>query len=80
MGAGGEDILMSPKARRQFPVSIECKNLAKFVGYTYLDQAVANAKLYQPVAVVKANRRDPVVVVDAEYFFNLVKNQTKETK
>lgn len=76
MGANGQDILMSPKAQRQFPLSIECKNIAKFVGYTYLAQAEANAKAgQQPVGVVKADRRDPLVVVDAEYFFNLVRNQ-----
>lgn len=26
MGAGGEDVLLSPKARKYFPFSIECKN------------------------------------------------------
>ena len=26
MGAGGEDIMLSPTARAEFPFSIECKN------------------------------------------------------
>jgi len=29
MGAGGEDVLLSPKARKYFPFSIECKNQEK---------------------------------------------------
>lgn len=69
MGAGGEDVLLSPLARSLVPVSIECKNIAKFVGYNFYDQAVDNAGEHEPVVVVKANRRDPLVLVDARYFF-----------
>lgn len=64
MGANGEDVLLSPAARRLIPYSFECKNLAAFVGYTYLDQAVSNCpKTAKPVAVVKANHKKPVVVM-----------------
>lgn len=78
MGGNGEDVMMSPKARQQFPVSIECKNIAAFAGYKYLDQAEVNAKgKYQPIAVVKANRKDPIVLVDAEYFFQLLAKANK---
>ena len=74
MGANGEDVLLSPAARKVFPISIECKSIAKFAGYTFLDQAVENApEGSEPIAVVKANRRNPVVLVDAEYFFDLVR-------
>ena len=70
MGAGGEDILLSPAARRLIPLSIECKNRKKLSLYGWYDQAVANApKRTEPVVVVKANRRKPMVIVDAEYFF-----------
>jgi len=30
MGAGGEDVQLSPLARRKFPFSVECKNVEKF--------------------------------------------------
>ncbi len=81
MGANGEDILMSPVARIQFPVSIEAKNLAKFAGFKHLDQAVENCpKGSQPIAVIKANHRNPIVLVDAEYFFNLLKGNKWKTK
>lgn len=75
MGAGGEDVQLSPAARKLVPLSIECKSLAKFAGYKFLDQADSNSKEHQPVAVVKANHRKPIVLVDAEYFFQLMKDK-----
>jgi len=76
MGQGGEDIQLSPAARKLVPLSIECKSKAKFAGYAFLDQAAANApKGFQPIAVVKANRKNPIVIVDAEYFFKLLKGR-----
>jgi len=69
MGAGGEDVLLSPSARSIYPVSIECKSIARFSGYGFYDQAVSNCpEGSEPIAVVKANRRKPLVLVDAEYF------------
>lgn len=80
MGASGEDVLLSEAAVKQFPLSIECKNLAAFAGYKHLEQAKSNCpKDCEPIAVVKANRKTPIVLVDAEYFFTLVKG-TKWTK
>jgi len=54
MGAGGEDVQMSPAARKLMPFSIECK-------------------ARKSIAVLKADRKKPLVVVDAEYFFRAVK-------
>lgn len=68
-------MLLSPKARKTFPVAIECKNIAKFAGYKYYDQSKANAKDGQePIAVVKANLKKPLVLVDMEYFFKLLRS------
>ena len=73
MGAGGEDLQLSPAARRVVPLSIECKSYAKMVFYQWYDQAVANCKKgHEPVVVAKANNRKPMVIVDAEYFFNMM--------
>lgn len=70
MGAGGEDVQLSPEARRQYPVSIECKNRASFAFYKDYDQAVVNCpKNAEPLLVCKANHRSPVVIIDAEWFF-----------
>lgn len=71
MGAGGEDVLLSPAARSLLPVSIECKFLASMAFYKWYDQAVINApKGAEPIVVAKANHRKPVVIVDADYFFD----------
>lgn len=42
MGAGGEDVQLSPAARKQYPVSIECKSRANYAFYKDYDQAVNN--------------------------------------
>jgi len=70
MGAGGEDVQLSPAARRQYPVSIECKSRASFAFYKDYDQAVMNCpKDCEPTVVAKANHRNPVVIIDADWFF-----------
>ena len=72
MGAAGEDVLLSPTARRIVPYSIECKNLANMALYKWMDQAKANCPSgVTPIVVAKANAKKPVVIVDAEYFFLL---------
>ena len=64
MGANGSDLLLSPAARKLIPYDFECKSLARFVGHSYLEQAVSNCpKNATPVAVVKANHKKPVVIM-----------------
>lgn len=76
MGAGGEDVLLSPKARRLFPVSIECKSRDKIAVYGYYEQAEENAKgRGEPVVFIKQNRSKPLVVVDATFFLNIMEKQ-----
>jgi hypothetical protein len=75
MGAGGEDVLLSPLARSYYPWSIECKANARIAACRFLEQAQSNCpKGAEPVVVMKENRRKPVVLVDAEYFFFLQSN------
>lgn len=81
MGAGGEDIQLSPAARKLIPYSIECKSRASYAFYKDLDQAITNApKGTQPILVAKANHRDPVVIVDAEYFFTHVQPRKRKPR
>ena len=76
MGALGEDILFSPAARRVFPYSVECKAHRSFAIYSVVDQAASNAPPgIEPVAIIKADRRRPLAVIDAEHFFTLVARQ-----
>lgn len=69
MGAGGEDLQLSPAARKLFPFSVECKSKASYAFYKDYDQAVANCpKGAEPLLVCRANKRKAVVIVDAEWF------------
>lgn len=74
-GANGEDVLLSPNARKKFPYSIECKSRNTISVYSMYEQAVANSDKYEPLLVIKANRKKPLVVIDAEYFFTLIKGK-----
>lgn len=75
MGAGGEDVTLSRAAVEAFPYAIECKSLARFVGYAYYEQAVSHALDSEhdvhPVVFIKANQKKPLVILDAEQFFIL---------
>lgn len=71
-GANGEDILMSPHARRKVPYSIECKSRRVLSIYGMFQQAIDNAKYAEPLLVVKQNRSRSLAVVDAEHFIKLV--------
>ena len=75
MGAGGEDLIMARAAREKFPYSIECKTQEKVNIWESYSQAVENSKDYEPIVVVKRNKHKPLVLVDAEYFIGLHKDE-----
>ena len=73
MGAGGEDLQLSPAARKVFPYSVECKAFKSFAIYKVLEQASSNApKGAEPIAIIKGDRQRPLAVIDADHFFQLV--------
>lgn len=71
-GATGEDLQFSPLARTHLPISLECKNHAKFAIYKHYEQAKSNAKDYIPILVIKQNRDIPLVVISLEHFMELI--------
>jgi hypothetical protein len=74
MGQGGEDVQLSSAARQEFPFSIECKSRAAFAFYKDYEQAKKNCPQgAEPLLVCKGNRKKPVVIVDAEWFFTRMK-------
>lgn len=77
MGASGEDVKLSPKAREYLPVSFEAKNVEKVNVWTAYAQACANAKTYEPILVIKKNHKDPLAIMDLDFFLDLMK--MKET-
>ncbi len=69
MGCGGEDVLLSPKARAKFPFSIEAKNTERLNLHKAYNQCIENSKeLHEPLLIVKKNHSKPLAVVDAEWF------------
>jgi hypothetical protein len=80
MGAGGEDVKLSPHARDYYPVQFECKNYAKFAVYEHYKQACTHGT-FEPVLVIKQNNSKPLAVVDADWFFAMLgeKGRRNET-
>lgn len=74
MGAGGEDLQLSPAARRKFPYSVECKNVEKLNVWGAYEQAQANSGDHEPLLIMKKNRKKPLVVLDLEAFIALLKD------
>jgi hypothetical protein len=73
MGSNGEDIQLSTAAKAAFPYSVECKARAKIaLVYDALDQARSQNDL-TPVAVIKADRKEPLVVLTLDAFMDLLK-------
>jgi len=74
MGASGEDIQLSPAARKLFPYSVEAKARASISVYAWYQQAKTNApKGMEPLLVIKQNYGKPLVVIDLDTFMELVK-------
>lgn len=74
MGAQGTDVQLSAAARSVFPYEIECKAQEKYKGvYDAFEQAKAHGNA-EPVVFLKMNYKEPLAIVRADHFFELVKN------
>lgn len=80
MGLNGEDILLSPAARKSIPVQFECKNYsARSVPvYDFYDQAKAHGK-HEPVVVYKKPHKKPLAIVDLDHYLDLLKTSGSST-
>lgn len=72
MGAGGEDVMLSPAARKLVPFQIECKNQKQVAVYKWYDQAVEHGK-YPALLIIKQNHREPLVILDASLFLKILR-------
>ena len=69
MGQSGEDVQLSPAARKKLPITVECKARKNIAVYSYYDQAIENAPTgMEPIVIIKADRKKPLAVMDAEFF------------
>ena len=74
MGQGGTDVILRGKAAKLLKLDFECKNQESWSVHGWIKQAIQNQKKGNDwVLVCKKNRQDPVVILDAETFFNLIK-------
>ena len=74
MGMPGEDIVLSPAARKLIPYSFECKNVERLQFWSAVEQCEANCKEdIAPAIVVKKNRKSPMVAIPLDVFLGLVR-------
>lgn len=73
-GCGGEDLQLAKAARDIFPFQIECKSLASIAVYKYYEQCKNHGE-HEPIVFIKANRKKPLVILDANTFLKLCKNK-----
>lgn len=77
----GEDLKLSPAAKRLIPFSFECKNTEKLSVWSALEQAQKNANGRQPAVVFSRNHAIPHVVISLENFIELIsRNENKSVE
>tara|TARA_Y100000590_G_scaffold217614_1_gene246406 strand:+ start:200 stop:547 length:348 start_codon:yes stop_codon:yes gene_type:complete len=74
MGMGGEDIVLSPSAKKVIPYSFECKNIERLNLWKSLEQCESNCEDREPVLVIKRNRSDVYAVVKFDNFLKSIKD------
>ncbi len=70
----GSDLKLSKKALEVLPIKIEAKSRASMSVYTYYEQAKSHHGELEPIVIVKMNRRKPLIVMDLEYYLELIRN------
>ena len=72
MGMGGEDIVLSPAARKELNYSFECKNVERLQFWKAIEQAEVNSNGSIPVIVVKKNGKTPFVAMPLDNWLDLI--------
>ena len=79
MGMTGEDIVLSPAARKEIPYSFECKNVERFNVWDSIKQCEDNCNKQTPVVVFKRNRSKTYAIIDFDHFMELI-SEKRTTK
>jgi len=75
MGQTGPDIRLVADAREQFPWSVECKRQESWSVHNWVEQAQKNQMAGTDwLIVAKRSHKDPVVILDAFVFFQLLRH------
>ena len=72
MGESGEDIKLSPAARRKIPYSFECKNTERLQIWQAIEQSEGNSDNRMPVVVFKRNRSKTYLTIELNNFISLI--------
>lgn len=72
MGAQGEDLLLSPKARECLPFSIEVKRRAKIAALRYMDQAKGHGP-YKPLCFLREDHDQWYAIIRARDLLDILK-------
>lgn len=81
MGGAGEDIVLSPLAKKLIPFDVECKNQQNISIWSAIEQAESNSVPGRiPLVVFKKNRKVPHCVVSLDNFMKLVYKDDKSSE
>tara|TARA_B100000029_G_scaffold495966_1_gene561629 strand:+ start:1544 stop:1885 length:342 start_codon:yes stop_codon:yes gene_type:complete len=75
MGDSGEDILLSPAARKVFPFSVECKAQERLSIWEALEQAESNSGNHTPLLIFKRNRSKTYAVLEFDELLKLLDDE-----
>jgi hypothetical protein len=76
MGMQGEDVQLSPAARRLFPYQIETKAHATFAIYKMYEQAESHG-VYEPLLIIKGNHKTPLAIISADHLLELIRKNNE---
>ncbi len=80
MGDSGEDIKLSPAARKLIKYSFECKNQERLHIWKALQQAEENSNERNPVLVFTRNRHKTYACIELDEFIKLMSISITTTK
>ena len=77
----GTDIRLVGEAKERFPFSVECKWQEAWSVHAWIEQARDNQEEGTDwLVIAKRNRMNPVVIMDADRFFDLLRTIEQEDK
>ena len=75
MGMCGEDIVLSPAAKKIIPFSFECKNQERLNVWKSIEQAESNCEDRIPVVVFKRNRTKTYAIIELNQLMKITRRQ-----
>ena len=77
MGMTGEDIVLSPAARKLIPYSIECKNVERLNVWQCLKQTEDNThEDCSPALIIKRNQTNPYIMIPIDVWIDLIQEHS----